>query len=209
MKKGFFLAFESAPKSGKTTLINLLADEIKKTDNKRLLDVSRSALSKSGFAEEVKSKKINDIGYSTAFYWADVIFDTQDRILPVLQSGGIVLKDRYDLSLVTYRESNNFNYDYLLLEEYIKRGMVIDPNFTVLLRPDKDIVVNRIKNNSDSSAIDKEFLDNPDKILTIQARTEYHLKKFQRQYIILDTGVLTQEECINAIINQIRLMGGI
>lgn len=209
MKKGFFLVFESAPKGGKTTLAGLLTAQLKSMVGSRLLISGRSALSKSDFAEFIKQKQINDIGYSTAFYWADIVFDTHDSIMPILQQEGIVIKDRYDLSIVTYREVKNFSHDYFLLREYIARGMIINPNLTIFLNPSPEVTLGRIKENPDSSLIDKEFLKYPDGISIIQARIEYYLKGLQRQYIVLDTGTINKQECIACIIKQMQLMGGI
>lgn len=208
-KDGFFLVFESAPKCGKTTLARLLADKIRGMDDSGLVISKRGALSQSDFGKAVHSRCISGIGYSTAFYWADLIFDVTDCIMPVMQQGGIVIQDRYDLSIVAYREVNHFAHDYFLLKEYKKRGMIINPDLTIFLNPSPEIILSRIEEHPDSSPIDREFLKYPDKISLIQAKTEHYLKDLQRQYIALDTDIMNKQECIACIIKQMQLMGGI
>lgn len=206
MKEGFFLVFESAPKCGKTTLARLLADKIFSLDKKQLTMSQRGALSQSDFSKKM-SGSIKDIGYSTAFYWADLIFSTADCIAGVLQKGGIVIQDRYDLSIITYREVHGFKYDYLLLDEYLKREMIVSPNLTVFLNPPLETILKRIRESNLSSSVDKEFFDHQEMIKEIQLRIKQHLKRLERNYITLDTEEMSCEECVSCILDSIHFKG--
>ena len=209
-RKGLFVAFESAPKCGKTTLSTKLASSMHQAFPNRAILWGHGALSNSEFAAKVKNRIITDIRYSTAFYWADLIFYTQDVIIPNLQKNNIVIQDRYDLSIISYREVYGLYHDEILLEEYLKREFILHPDLTVFLEPSRDIMCERIRHAPESSSIDKAFLDAPPRLDAIQDRTRHYLAKFKRATLTLNTGSLSIDECINCILGelQIKTKGG-
>ncbi|MFA4818781.1 MAG: hypothetical protein WC621_02995 [Patescibacteria group bacterium] len=195
---GLFIVFESPPKCGKTTLAIELV-KLLRNNSKQIIRHKRGALSNSPFSSEVKSKEITDLGYSTAFYWADCIFDTSDSILPSIARGETVVQERYDLSITTFREIHNLNADSLLLDEYLRRNLLINPHLTIILQANPDIILKRIKDNSNSTEIDHLFFNKPDLISTMQERLIYHVTRLHRNYLMLDTEKNSINECLSII----------
>ena len=165
----------------------------------------RSALSESLFASEVRRRNITSLEYSTAFYWSDLIFHTHDVIVPNLQDDGIVVYDRYDLSILTYHEAYGLCHDDLLLDEYVKRDMILCPDVTVFLDPPVEIALTRIIECVESSDIDRAFIDAPQLLALIQARMKYHLERTRRRYIALDTSQMSIAHCVDRILAVIKL----
>lgn len=201
--QGLFIVFESAPKAGKTTLSTQLAKRLRHESAYTQILWGRSALTNSTFASEVKSRDINNLGYSTAFYWADLVFYTHDVIAPNVENGTIVVHDRYDLSIVSYREAYGLHHDELLLNEYLKRGMILNPDLTVFLDPPVEVMLARIAHATDSSPIDTAFLDAPSSLDYIQKRIRHYLNRFDRRFLTLDTASLGIEECISCVLETV------
>ncbi|MDP3779383.1 MAG: hypothetical protein Q8R30_05070 [bacterium] len=201
--QGLFIVFESAPKGGKTTLSTELAKRLRhESANKQIL-WGRSALTNSTFASEVKSRDISDLGYSTAFYWADLIFYTHDVIAPNVKNGAIVVHDRYDLSIVSYREAYGLHHDELLLKEYLKREMILNPDLTVFLDPPIQVMLARIAHATESSSVDRAFLNAPVGLDYIQKRMRHYLARFNRRFLTLDTDSLGIDECVTNILEAV------
>jgi thymidylate kinase len=200
---GLFVAFESAPKCGKSTLAALLKKQLETARGSTVL-LNRGALSVSEFSKKIDDKINEDTAYSTAFYWADAVFNTSDSIVPMLQRrDGVVIQDRYDLSIVVYREIHGLNGDAMLLDEYLKRGMIVHPDITVFPRPDPEVVFERIRNDPMSSAVDRKFEEYRDRLIRAQDLYQRHLTRLGRRVITLDTHLMTPEECVGEIVCQI------
>jgi len=200
---GLFVVFESAPKCGKTTLATEVVKSLQIELN-TTVEHKRGALSNTPFASEIKSRKITDLGYSSAFYWADCIFDTQDFIRPTILKGNIIIQERYDLSIATFREIHGFQHDELLLDNYLQHGMLIHPDLTIFLRPDPELIVKRISSHNKSTDIDKMFIKNPLLINSMQTRLEHHIKRLHRKYLVIDTGKNNINTCISIIMDSIQ-----
>ena len=164
----------------------------------------RGALSTSLFGQEVSQRRINDIGYSTAFYWTDAVLDTIDTIIPKLKDGNIIVQERYDLSITSFREIHGFKDDTLLLDTFLQRGMLIHPHLTILAQADCATVSERIINGTDSSSIDHDFLNHLEKITAMTESIRGHIVRLHRNHIILDTQKHSINECINQIITAIN-----
>ncbi len=203
--RGLLLVFESAPKCGKTTLSAELAGALRQSSLGQAVMLGRCALSNSEFATTVKSRNITDLGYSTAFYWADLIFYAHDVLSPHLAKGGIIVQDRYDLSIVCHREVYGLSDDEILLDGYLQRGMIPCPDLTIFLNPPWEVICNRIKSDPKGSPIDKEFLEVPSRIGAIQERIQYHLSRLDRQFVVLDTAALTIQESIRCILGRLQI----
>jgi len=204
--RGHLIAFESASKCGKTTLAKLLADKLAANNPGNRIASERGALSRSAFAKKVAGENICDVAYSSSFYWADIVFHTADIIIPIMTGGGVVVQDRYDISIVAYREIHGLSKDHILLDEYLKRGMIIHPDLTVYLDPEPEIAFERIRNSQDSSPIDMQFLQNPSMFLFMQERIRNHIVRLGRNYLALDTGAYGQEECLTQILKRLETL---
>lgn len=207
MKKGVFVVFESAPKCGKTAAATQLEERMEVV-GERVLH-KRGALSVSEFAENYKGLKVDDdIGYSTAFYWADTVFDTGDCIAPALAQEVTVIQERYDLSVVAYREIHGYEGDFFLLKEYRKRGMIIDPDLTVFLTAAPETVFERIKQGADSSVVDLAFVNETKKFQGMQDSIRQHLEDLGRNYITIETDMISVEETVDIVMNEMVKIGG-
>ncbi len=200
MTKGYFAVFESVCKCGKTTIATKLTEALK-TLNMPVLH-KRGALSASKFSKKYNALNIKSLEYSSAFYWADAIFNTQNTISAMLRKE-IVIQERYDLSIVSYREANGLIGDFLLLEEYLERGLLINPDLTVFLKAKPDVVFERIIYGEDTSAADLEFLDNSEKLLSMQNIILSYIKKLERNYISIETDKVSVDGAVRIIIEEI------
>ncbi len=200
---GVFIVFESASKCGKTTLARMLKEELEMRGSHQVI-ANRGALSRSSFTAKISKPLLNDIGYSSAFYWADVLFNTRDNILPGLQAREcVVIQDRYDLSIVAYHEIHGLWDDEMLLDEFLSRNMVVHPDLTVFLQPDPDVALQRIRSSEDSTAVDVQFVYHPENLARMQERFLHHLIRLKRNFLVLDTGVKTPQECLAEILRKI------
>ena len=107
--------------------------------------------------------------------------------------------DRSDRWLVV----NRLQSDKILLDEYLRRDLLITPDLTILLKADKESVVQRIKTGKDSSEIDRIFMSQPDLIISMNNLIETHLIRLGREYIVLDTVNNTINDCKKLIISSI------
>lgn len=202
-KRGYFIVFESAPKCGKSTLAREVVKRIENLWNKNILH-KRGALSTSVFAKKITDRKIDkNLEYSSSFYWSDAIFDTADTILPNLNDGNLIIQERYDMSIVSYREIHGLNDDIFLLEEYLKRGLIIDPDITIVPYADIEIIKERIEVNSDSTEIDKKFIEKMKQHELMQQRIVYHLDRLGRRYVLIDTGKNGINESADVLVDKI------
>ncbi len=201
---GYFLVFESGPKGGKTTLAAALAGTLGGKQLAREIVTGRSALTDSPFAAKVKECGISSLEYSTAFYWADLVFNTCDVIRPRRKAGSVVIYDRYDMSIVTYREAYGLKDDQLLADAYEERGMVFPPDLTVFLDPPTETMLERIARCQESSDIDRAFLADPQKLWFIQERMRHHLRRKGRPTLTLDTAQLSVAQCVDQIVARVE-----
>jgi len=201
--QGLFVVFESASKCGKTTLVHLLAEGLSSKYPNQEVITHHGALSESEFAQKVKAANIEDLGYSTAFYWSDIIFHTIDTIRPALQDGKFIIHDRYDLSIVAWREIHGYSNDMILQDEYLNRGFLINPDLTVYLDPQIDVVLERIR-QSDSSLMDLTFLKYPERFTQMQDSIQKHLLRLNRNHILINTSKDAPEACQVIILDVIQ-----
>ena len=167
----------------------------------------RGALTESPFGKQVAALRLGDVAYSTAFYWADLVFDTSDT-RELLDRGYIVIQERYDLSVVAYRRMHSLDHDELLQRAYLDRGMLMAPDLTVFLDPSKDKVLERIRSSPDSSSVDRALLSSPESIDIFQASLREQLEQLGRMHITLDTSVLGMEQCVAQITHQLAIIHG-
>lgn len=197
---GTFIAFEGPPKSGKTTLSTALANRLETNHPDKTVSLERAMLSNSPFAKTIKSLPLmSDIGYSTAFLWADTVFHTQDAVIPTVVSGGIAIQDRYDLSMVTYREMKGMVNDHLILDEYLSRGLVINPDLTVLLDPGWEAGYQRMLAGADTTNLDRDFYRDRSNYGILIDLYRKHLKRLGRHAIKLDTARLSVNDCLEIL----------
>lgn len=196
MNRGLFVVFESVSKCGKTTLANGLEARLKVAYPLCEVFHKRGALSRSDFGKEVTKRNIEDLGYSTAFYWADLVFDSQDTQSLLQRDSSIIIQERYDLSIVAYREIHGFFDDCLLLDAYHKRKMLLTPDLTVFLDAPTEVIIERINSSCESTNVDKAFGKKAREIRAFQQLIRNHLNDMGRHTLHLDTSEKSIQECL-------------
>ena len=203
MYKSLFIVFESVSKCGKTTLANGLEARLKAVDPLCEVSHKRGALSESPFGKEVTKRNIEDLGYSTAFYWADLVFDSQDTQSLLQRDSSIIIQERYDLSIVAYREIHGFFDDRLLLDAYHKRKMLLTPDLTVFLDAPTEVIIERINSSKESTNIDRAFGKKAREIDAFQHLIRAHLNDMGRRNLHLDTSENSVQKCLELIHEEI------
>jgi thymidylate kinase len=80
--------------------------------------------------------------------------------------------------------------------------MLITPDLTVFLNPQRKVAYRRMLEADDTSDLDRAFFERRGAFQLIQERYEHHLKRLRRPHFVLDTGKKI-DHCIEAIIQQI------
>ena len=129
MEKGIFITFEGGEGSGKTTIINAL---VKKLENKYSILTSREPGGVK-IAEDIRNIILNPENTSMCYETEALLFAAsrmqhlKEKIIPALNSGKLVLCDRYLDSSLVYQgfsrglgikkvlEVNSFATDYMPL----------------------------------------------------------------------------------------------
>ena len=206
MYPGSLIVFESVSKCGKTTLSRMLWEHLRQHHAERPVMYSHGAPTGVLFPEGWPKEVMRDIAYSTAFFWADLIFHTQDRIVPTVTSElGIAIQDRYDLSIVSYRQAHDYHWDHVMLEGFLQRKLILTPKLTVFLDADFEVVRERILRDENSTEIDRGFIGSPDRFRTMQRSIRDGLASLNRESLELDTGMGSPAECLSKILQRMEL----
>ena len=105
-KKGHFIVLEGPDKSGKSTQAELLCRSL--DDSKKGLWIHTREPGGTGFAEAIRSVLLNPdhVVHPLAelfLYEAARVQHTQERILPALKKGAVVICERYVLATLAYQ----------------------------------------------------------------------------------------------------------
>lgn len=158
MREGFFITFEGIEGSGKTTQINLLAEELKKEGFE--LVVSREP-GGTALGEQIR-KLLLDPQYDSMDYKTEILLYAADRaqhvknvIRPALKEGKIVISDRFvDSNLAYQAAGRGLDYDMV----YQINSWVIAstwPDLTFILDLDLKKGLKRARAGSYDSAGDR------------------------------------------------------
>ncbi len=137
MKKGLFITFEGTDGSGKSTLIRVLNEYFKKT-LKRKTQITREP-GGPRVAEKIRSILVNEDMHPRTellLYEASRAEHVEKVIMPALNSGMIVLCDRFMDSTVAYQgEARNLRHaDVLWLNHFAVNRII--PHITIWLDVD-------------------------------------------------------------------------
>jgi len=147
--KGFLITFEGVEGSGKSTQINLLAEQLKKLD-KEVVMTREPGGTKLG--EKIRELLLDpnnidmDNRAEILLYAADRAQHVKKKIIPALEEGKIVLTDRYFDSNIAYQ-----GYGRKLEMKMVKKinKWVIRniwPDLTILLDIDAQVGLERARN---------------------------------------------------------------
>lgn len=166
-KKGIFITFEGPDGCGKTTIINLIYNDLIKRYGKNKVVLTREPGGKNNvIAEDIRNILLNKLNYKITDRAEALLFaasraqHVHDFIIPNIKKGNIVLCDRYIHSSLVYQ---GFARKLGIKEVFDINKFAIDntmPDFTVLLMLDAKKGLSRIKanKNRDVNRLDKETL---------------------------------------------------
>lgn len=147
-KKGMFITFEGPDGCGKTTIINLIYQDLQKKFGQENVVLTREPGGKNNIiAEDIRNILLNKINYKISDRTEALLFaasraqHVKDFIIPNLESGKIILCDRYiDSSLVYQGYARNIGMENIW---EINKFAILNtmPDFTILLmiEPEKRI----------------------------------------------------------------------
>ena len=140
---GVFIAVEGVDGSGKSTQIKLLSEKLAELGYLIHTTTEPSSGKLGPILRDYLSNPNSQHAVDALLFAADRIEHYYEEILPKLQSGAIVICDRYKLSSIIYQGLNG------LSEEWIEmiNSKVPDPDLTIYLDVSADIAVNRFTNN--------------------------------------------------------------
>ncbi|MBO4632055.1 MAG: dTMP kinase [Lentisphaeria bacterium] len=153
-KKGYFITFEGMEGCGKSTQIQLLADELKA--HGRDVEVSRSP-GGTPAAEKIRTLlKVRTEGDDLTPEAELMLFGachaqmTKHLILPVLERGGILLSDRFFDSTTAYQGyARGLDLDMVLRVNRFVCGD-LEPDLTLLLDIDPELAIERTRRRAAS-----------------------------------------------------------
>lgn len=167
-KKGIFITFEGPDGCGKTTIINLIYQDLQKKFGKENVVLTREPGGKNNIiAEDIRNILLNKINYKISDRTEALLFaasraqHVKDFIIPNLKAGKIVLCDRYiDSSLVYQGYARNIGMENIW---EINKFAILNtmPDFTILLMidPEKGLARIQANKNRDVNRLDRETLD--------------------------------------------------
>ncbi len=167
-KKGIFITFEGPDGCGKTTIINLIYQDLQKKFGQENVVLTREPGGKNNIiAEDIRNILLNKINYKISDRTEALLFaasraqHVKDFIIPNLESGKIILCDRYiDSSLVYQGYARNIGMENIW---EINKFAILNtmPDFTILLmiEPEKGLARIQANKNRDVNRLDRETLD--------------------------------------------------
>ncbi len=167
-KRGIFITFEGPDGCGKTTIINLIYQDLQKKFGQENIVLTREPGGKNNIiAEDIRNILLNKINYKISDRTEALLFaasraqHVKDFIIPNLESGKIILCDRYiDSSLVYQGYARNIGMENIW---EINKFAILNtmPNFTILLmiEPEKGLARIQANKNRDVNRLDRETLD--------------------------------------------------
>jgi len=167
MSSGRFVTFEGIEGCGKSTQIKLLSDWLKTRQPNHYLTRepggtrSGSAIRKILLSEQTET--LTPIA-ECMLYYADRFQHIEEVIRPRLKEGRLVISDRYHDSTLAYQGyARGIPLDFLN-EIWIRSGIALDPDLTILLDLDPQIGLQRSleklrAQNLDESRFEQESLE--------------------------------------------------
>lgn len=167
-KKGIFITFEGPDGCGKTTIINLIYQDLQKKFGQENVVLTREPGGKNNIiAEDIRNILLNKINYKISDRTEALLFaasraqHVKDFIIPNLEAGKIILCDRYiDSSLVYQGYARNIGMENIW---EINKFAILNtmPDFTILLmiEPEKGLARIQANKNRDVNRLDRETLD--------------------------------------------------
>ncbi len=151
MKKGVFITFEGADGSGKSTQLELVADYLK---NKGIDFIKTRDPGGTDLGCKIREILLNYDGNVAPLcelflYLADRAQHIEEKIMPALNEGKVVLCDRYVDSTMAYQGyARELGMDKVLeLNNTVAKGLM--PDLTFIFDVNTEVAMNRVGNKKD------------------------------------------------------------
>ena len=156
MHKGVLVAFEGIDGTGKSTQLQLLADYLQ--ENGCPVLVTREP-TEGAFGQKIRrlylDRESSTPEEELELFVQDRKEHVRDCLLPALQSGTIVLTDRYYYSTAAYQGAVGMD----IKEIFARNSFAPRPDIVILLTMDPEISVSRIEEGRNETRNDFEQLD--------------------------------------------------
>ncbi len=168
-KKGYFITFEGAEGSGKSTQVELLVNYLKE---KKISVITTREPGGTEIGEQIRQVLLNpentQMSYITELllYSASRAQHVQQKILPAVNEGKIVISDRFSFASLAYQGYGRGIELGLIrkLTEIATQGMEPDLIFLLDINPEVGLAKAKIKSNtlfntSDGDRLEKENIE--------------------------------------------------
>jgi dTMP kinase len=179
LTNSLFVVFEGIDGSGKTTIMEMLANQLLKQE---IEIIALREPSNSSFGQKIRNlAETHDSippEYELSLFIEDRKWDVEHNIKPALQAGKVVLLDRYYLSTACYQAVRGFDMQKIIA---VNQEFAPIPDITIIIDVEVNTAISRIKRHRQfqSRLFEKEsFLH--------QVRANYLSFKDQPQICIVD-----------------------
>lgn len=201
MAKGLFITFEGGEGSGKTSIITRLVPMLEKLGQNVLTSREPGGVK---IAEDIRNIILNPENTQMCYETEALLFAAsrmqhlREKVIPALESGKLVICDRYlDSSLVYQGYSRGLGFEKVMQVNAFALEYMPEKTFFIDVKP--SVGLERLKGREKCDRLDKEKLEFHDKIY--QGYKE--LARLYPERIVTINGERDIEEIVLDIYNQI------
>jgi dTMP kinase len=201
MAKGLFITFEGGEGSGKTSIITRLVPMLEKLGQNVLTSREPGGVK---IAEDIRNIILNPENTQMCYETEALLFAAsrlqhlREKVIPALESGKLVICDRYlDSSLVYQGYSRGLGFEKVMQVNAFALEYMPEKTFFIDVKP--SVGLERLKGREKCDRLDKEKLEFHDKIY--QGYKE--LARLYPDRIVTINGERDIEEIVLDIYNQI------
>lgn len=162
MSRGLLIAIEGIDGTGKTTMIsnlkNILNEKSEYEKYKNNVIFTKEPYNYNEVKQKLKTE--TDPEVILKIFIDDYLIHLNEQIYPALNNGKIIITDRYIESRIAY-QSAMMCKDVHKLDETIdfiknKHPIIVEPDFTILLRAQPETIKRRLSGRKDSTDIENK-----------------------------------------------------
>ena len=162
MSRGLLIAIEGIDGTGKTTMIsnlkNILNEKSEYEKYKNNVIFTKEPYNYNEVKQKLKTE--TDPEVILKIFIDDYLIHLNEQIYPALNNGKIIITDRYIESRIAY-QSAMMCKDIHKLDETIdfiknKHPIIVEPDFTILLRAQPETIKRRLSGRKDSTDIENK-----------------------------------------------------
>ena len=193
-----FIVIEGPDGSGKTTLAKELTSQLKQVNVPAIYTFEPTKLSEYGkrLRNMMSTGNVGDVYSFANLFVEDRKVHLEKLIVPALESGKVVVCDRYKYSALVYQQIQGVNIDHLLK---ISRQCLIPDIVYVLIPPDVEILLERIITRGK-----REDIFEKKAFLQMAVEHYKHLQEYfpQEKIVFLDA-VASVQDNVSRILNEL------